>query len=81
VILPRLEAAVDNKGGGEDAQENDHAPNQPGNRGLCLGPEAGYNFTFVPLRNILLTSFPLENCELYHNKTAKSMFADNYFRD
>ena len=27
VVLPRLEAAVDDEGGGEDAQENNHAPN------------------------------------------------------
>ncbi len=47
MVLPRLEAAVDDEGSGEDAQENDDAPNQSGNRGLCLGPKADFNFHII----------------------------------
>ena len=39
VVFPGLEAAVDDEGGGEDAQEDDCAPDDPGDRGSSLGPK------------------------------------------
>ena len=41
MILPSFEAAVDDEGGGENAQHDDGTPDHPGNRGPGLGPEVG----------------------------------------
>ena len=41
MVLPGLEAAVDDERGGADAQHDDGAPDDPGDRGSSLGPEVG----------------------------------------
>ena len=41
MVLPGLEAAVDDERSGEDAQDDDGAPHDPGDRGSSLGPEVG----------------------------------------
>lgn len=41
MILPRLEAAVDDERGREDSQQHDGTPHNPGDRGPGFGPKVG----------------------------------------